>query len=137
MRKYWIVGAILCLMALAVGTIWSQHKPDPEKLWAAAEEKQLTPEEKADRIVSRMTDAQKIGQLMMIGIQGTTLDADAKYMLTAFPNGNVIFFDRNMDNPEQVKTLTGEIQKTVKEETGLPPFIGIDQEGGQVMRMRS
>lgn len=103
----------------------------------AIEEKALSPEEKAERIVNRMTDAQKIGQLMMIGIQGTELDGDAKYMLTAFPNGNVIFFDRNMNNPEQVKSLTTEIQKMVKAETGVPAFIGIDQEGGQVMRMRS
>lgn len=138
MKKYWILGTLLCCAVAAAGTaFWMKDAASPMPAMMAEAEKNLTTGEKAERIVSQMTDAQKIGQLIMIGIQGTTLDSDARYMLTAFPNGNVIFFDRNMDNLEQVKTLTGEIQKTVKEETGLPAFIGIDQEGGQVMRMRS
>lgn len=138
MKKYWILGTLLCCAIAAAGTaFWMKDAASPMPAMMAEAEKNLTPEEKAEHIVSHMTDAQKIGQLMMIGIQGTTLDTDAKYMLTAFPNGNVIFFDRNMENPQQVKTLIGDIQKTVKTETGLPAFIGIDQEGGQVMRMRS
>lgn len=136
MRKIWILGIALCCAAVAGGFYWMRTPESPASV-IAIEEKTLSPEEKAERIVNRMTDAQKIGQLMMIGIQGTELDGDAKYMLTAFPNGNVILFDRNMNNPEQVKSLTTEIQKTVKDETGVPAFIGIDQEGGQVMRMRS
>lgn len=96
----------------------------------------LTVEERADRIVAKMSDSQKIGQLMMIGIQGTDLDADGRYMMTEFPCGNLILFDRNMETPEQMKRLTGNVQKTVRETTGVPALIGIDQEGGEVMRMR-
>lgn len=83
-----------------------------------------------------MSDSQKVGQLMMIGIQGTALDADGRYMLTEFPCGNLILFDRNMETAEQVKKLTQDVQRTVKETTGVPALIGIDQEGGEVMRMR-
>ena len=74
---------------------------------------------------------------MMIGIYGTSLNGDSRYMLTEFPNGNVILFDRNMETPEQVKQLNADIQKTVKQSTGVPAFIGIDQEGGQVVRMEN
>ncbi len=95
----------------------------------------LTIEEKAERFVSKMSDSQKIGQLMMVGLSGDTLDADGRYMLTEFPNGNVILFDRNMKNPEQVKKLTADIQREVRNTTGLPAFIAVDQEGGQVRRM--
>ena len=95
-----------------------------------------TAEQRAEDIVSKLSDEQKIGQLMMIGIAGTAVDADARYMLTEIPCGNVILFDRNLQTPEQVRALNDEIRKTIRTQTGLSPFIGIDQEGGQVMRMR-
>ena len=97
----------------------------------------LTLETQAEKLVSRMSDSQKIGQLLMIGIQGTALDQDSRYMLSEFPNGNVILFDRNMKTPEQVQQLTAEIQKQVKAAAGVPAFIGVDQEGGQVRRMET
>lgn len=97
----------------------------------------LTLEKQAEKLVSGMSDSQKIGQLLMIGIQGTTLDQDSRYMLSEFPNGNVILFDRNMKTPEQVQHLTAEIQKQVKAATGVPAFIGVDQEGEQVRRMET
>ena len=89
----------------------------------------LTLEKQAEKLVSRMSDSQKIGQLLMIGIQGTALDQDSRYMLSEFPNGNVILFDRNMKTPEQVQQLTADIQKQVKAATGVPAFIGVDQAG--------
>lgn len=97
----------------------------------------LTTEQKTEKILSRLSDAEKIGQLMMIGLSGTKVDADARYMLTEFSCGNVILFDRNLQTSEQVCTLNDEIKKTIRMQTGLAPFIGIDQEGGQVMRMRA
>lgn len=97
----------------------------------------MTLEKQAEKLVSGMSDSQKIGQLLMIGIQGTTLDQDSRYMLSEFPNGNVILFDRNMKTPEQVQHLTAEIQKQVKAATGVPAFVGVDQEGGQVRRMET
>lgn len=97
--------------------------------------KPLTLEEKADRMVSKMSDSQKIGQLMMIGIKSTDLDKDATYMMTEYPCGNVILFDRNMKTPDQVKALNESITRTVKKQTGLAPLIAVDQEGGMVARM--
>ncbi len=99
------------------------------------EKKTLSVEEKAEQIVGKMSDAQKIGQLMMIGITGKTMDQDARYMLTEFSFGNVILFDRNMETPEQVRVLNQSIRGTVLAQTGVPPLIGVDQEGGLVSRM--
>lgn len=136
MKKKWIAGFFTAvILGIAAGTTFcksavSTARPEmPEPV-------ALTVEERADRIVAKMSDSQKIGQLMMIGIQGTDLDADGRYMMTEFPCGNLILFDRNMETPEQVKRLTGNVQKTVRETTGVPALIGIDQEGGEVMRMR-
>lgn len=136
MKKKWITGILAAaVIGIVAGTAFCKsdaHQDDTQ----VANNETLTVEERAEKIVAKMSDAQKVGQLMMIGIQGTALDADGRYMLTEFPCGNLILFDRNMETAEQVKKLTQDVQRTVKETTGVPALIGIDQEGGEVMRMR-
>lgn len=93
----------------------------------------LTIDEKVDKIVASMSKTEKIGQMVMIGIQGTKIDDDSLYMLHQFHMGGVILFDRNMENLEQVKQLTSDLQAQSNEK--VPLFIGIDEEGGDVVRM--
>lgn len=93
----------------------------------------LTIDEKVDKIVASMSKTEKIGQMVMIGIQGIKIDDDSLYMLHQFHMGGVILFDRNMENPEQVKQLTSDLQAQSNEK--VPLFIGIDEEGGDVVRM--
>lgn len=93
----------------------------------------LTIDEKVDQIVASMSQTEKLGQMVMIGIQGTKVDDDSLYMLHQFHMGGVILFDRNMESPEQVKQLTSDLQAQSNEK--VPLFIGIDEEGGDVVRM--
>lgn len=93
----------------------------------------LTIDEKVDQIVASMSQTEKLGQMMMIGIQGTKVDDDSLYMLNQYHMGGVILFDRNMESPEQVKQLTSDLQAQSNEK--VPLFIGIDEEGGDVVRM--
>lgn len=93
----------------------------------------LTIDEKVDKIVASMSQTEKLGQMVMIGIQGTKVDDDSLYMLNQYHMGGVILFDRNMENPEQVKQLTSDLQAQSNEK--VPLFIGIDEEGGDVVRM--
>ena len=44
--------------------------------------------------------------------------------------GGIILFTRDVQTPEQIKTLTDNI----KIQALIPPFISIDQEGGRVER---
>lgn len=93
----------------------------------------LTIDEKVDKIVESMSQTEKLGQMVMIGIQGTKVDDDSLYMLNQYHMGGVILFDRNMESPEQVKQLTSDLQAQSNEK--VPLFIGIDEEGGDVVRM--
>lgn len=82
-----------------------------------------------------MTADQKIGQLMMVGFDGTAVDAELRRMITDYHIGGVILFARNVRSPEQVARLTNELQ-TIAVESGHPGlFIAIDQEGGRVARL--
>ena len=82
-----------------------------------------------------MTTDQKVGQLMMIGFDGTTCDAELRHMVTDYHIGGVILFARNVESPEQVARLTNELQKIALESEHFGLFIAIDQEGGRVARL--
>lgn len=83
-----------------------------------------------------MTD--KIGQLLFIGIRGKSLTQDEAEFLIKNNIGGVILFARNIESPEQVHALCTQIQ-AVRHKTRdkLPLFIGVDQEGGRVARMKA
>ncbi len=90
----------------------------------------------ADTITSKMTLEEKVGQLMFVGINGTTLTGDTKNVLASMHVGGVILFDRNMENREQVQALNTALQNLALNTYNLPLFLSVDQEGGLVTRMK-
>ena len=133
-----IVAATM-IGALALTTGCGLHNPFTSKAepvtYESVAQSELSPEEKVDKLVANMSDADKGGQLLMIGIHGKTLNDDAKFMLNEYRVGGIILFDRNMESKDQVKSLITDINKTGKSAGLTPLFIGIDQEGGAVARM--
>ncbi|MFQ9670962.1 MAG: glycoside hydrolase family 3 N-terminal domain-containing protein [Veillonella parvula] len=125
--------------ALALTTGCGLHNPFTSKAepvtYESVAQSELSPEQKVDKLVANMSDADKVGQLLMIGIHGTTLNDDAKFMLNEYRVGGIILFDRNMESKDQVKTLIADINKAGKSVGLTPLFLGIDQEGGAVARM--
>lgn len=138
MRKQKIIGiVIIIVIILAILGINNRNifNGDEQIIQDKQQIKQenLTIDEKVDQIVESMSQTEKLGQMVMIGIQGTKVDDDSLYMLNQYHMGGVILFDRNMENPEQVKQLTSDLQAQSNEK--VPLFIGIDEEGGDVVRM--
>lgn len=133
-----IVAATM-IGALALTTGCGLHNPFTSKAepvtYESVAQSELSPEEKVDKLVANMSDADKVGQLLMIGIHGKTLNDDARFMLNEYRVGGIILFDRNMESKDQVKSLVTDINKTGKSAGLTPLFIGIDQEGGAVARM--
>ena len=133
-----IVAATM-IGALALTTGCGLHNPFASKVepvtYESVAQSELSPEEKVDKLVANMSDADKVGQLLMIGIHGKTLNDDAKFMINEYRVGGIILFDRNMESKDQVKSLIADINKTGKSAGLTPLFIGIDQEGGAVARM--
>lgn len=138
MRKQKIIGiVIIIVIVLAILGISNRSifNDDEQVIQDKQQIKQenLTIDEKVDKTVESMSQTEKLGQMVMIGIQGTKVDDDSLYMLNQYHMGGVILFDRNMENPEQVKQLTSDLQAQSNEK--VPLFIGIDEEGGDVVRM--
>ena len=88
-----IVAATM-IGALALTSGCAFHNPFAKKAepvtYEAVVQSELSPEEKVDKLVANMSDADKVGQLLMIGIHGTTLNDDAKFMLNEYRVGGII-----------------------------------------------
>lgn len=98
------------------------------------ETRQQTFDEQVDAVVESMTLPEKVGQLVMIGIHGTELNDDSRYMLNQYHIGGVLLFDRNLQSAEQTTRLTAELQGEAQK---VPLLIGLDEEGGTVVRGKS
>lgn len=77
----------------------------------------------------------KVGQKIVAGLAGTQVDEEFRALVRESAVGNVILFRRNIESAPQLARLCGEIRALIEEETGVPPFITIDQEGGVVARL--
>ncbi len=74
---------------------------------------------------------QKLGQLLMIGVNGVEMNADTRRLLADLSPGAVILLGRNVREPKQLATFTAALQ----EGAAVPRFIAMDQEGGIVVRL--
>ena len=86
----------------------------------------------------------KIGQMVMIGFRGTSLEETPGLMedITRFNLGGVVLFDydvpsgspgRNITSPDQLRQLTSELQQASR----IPLLIAVDQEGGRIARLKT
>lgn len=103
----------------------------------------------ASEIVDKMTLEQKIAQKMMLSFRYWCDESSAPDctdpMLTINPTiqeiiahdqiGGVILFANNLQDVPQLVALTWQLQQAVAKESPLGLFIGIDQEGGNVVRL--
>jgi beta-N-acetylhexosaminidase len=90
-----------------------------------------------------VTLEEKIAQMLLVGFRGTQLD-ESNYIVRDIRDyhiGGVILFDRdaalgtygrNITSPEQLQALTASLRRL----SATPMFIAVDQEGGNVCRLK-
>ena len=84
--------------------------------------------EKADRSVRTMSREDKIGQLMCIGLSGTTFDESQKELIRKYRVGGILLDHDNMESKEQVRAFTQGIRDTANTSSLMPPFIAMNRE---------
>jgi len=75
----------------------------------------------------------RIGQLALVGFDGFSIPPEVRSLAREFDIGGVVLFKRNVESPEQVAGVAWEARQLTRE---LPPWVGVDQEGGRVARLR-
>ncbi len=76
------------------------------------------------------------GQRLMVGFEGTAFNADLAHLIDTVNVGGVILFAANISAPDQLQQLCADIQGHARASRQPPLFIAIDQEGGQVARLK-
>ncbi len=99
----------------------------------------------SDNLLSVMTLEEKLGQIFMLDFRrwknrGESAQSDhqefspeVKEMIAKYGLGNVILFAENFADVEQIVKFNHELKNSVV--NGIPMLIGVDQEGGRVVRM--
>lgn len=101
-------------------------------LWTAPEV-ETEEERRADQIrtlLSAMTLQEKAAQLFIL-----TPEALADGGSQNWPVGGLIYFTRNIITPEEQRQATAAAQARSMERIGIPLFLGIDEEGGEITRI--
>jgi beta-N-acetylhexosaminidase len=74
----------------------------------------------------------QVGQLLIMGFDGTSLSQRLHVMLETLQPGGIILFKRNLESAKQTYALLSEAQKAAT----TPMFLCVDMEGGTVDRLR-
>lgn len=110
---------------------------EEEVAFSQQKDPQSNLDQKVEELMLSMTLEEKIGQLLVIGFPSNEVDKHAQKMIEEYHVGGIIYYDRNMVNPVQVTELSNNLQSlAMKKEKQIPLLISIDQEGGQIVRMR-
>jgi beta-N-acetylhexosaminidase len=90
-----------------------------------------------DMHLEDFSNEQLAGQRLMVGFEGTDLDEDLKFLIREIRAGGLILFAYNLETPDQIRNLCLAAQEYAAN-CGQPPlFVAIDQEGGQVARLKA
>src|SRR5712691_385199 len=82
--------------------------------------------------LATMSLEQRVGQVFMLGFEGTTLTAANRALVQGLHLGGVTLFARNITSGPQLARLDADLQ-TIADP--VPLFISVDQEGGLVVRV--
>ncbi|WP_246009480.1 beta-N-acetylhexosaminidase [Brevibacillus fluminis] len=94
----------------------------------------VTPDPVTEQL-NRLSLEEKIGQLVLVGMDGTTIGTQAKEMIEQYHIGGFIFFKPNIQNATQAVSLFNSLKETNRSVNPIPLFLSVDEEGGRVSRL--
>lgn len=72
----------------------------------------------------------------MVGFNGTAVNDELRYLIKELRVGGIILFARNLESPEQIRSLCRSAQQYAQERGQPALIVSIDQEGGTVARLK-
>lgn len=92
------------------------------------------PKDEILETISNMSLDEKIGQLVVSGFYGTSLDENILKLIKEDKISGVILFNRNVKDSNTLLSLNNSLKESNKNNQ-LPLFISVDEEGGLITRM--
>ena len=134
-RKILLLFLVLILF-IAMGCRKGET-PKDEMGQSGVTKEEVTEKEEVDFVlekVNEMTIDEKIGQLLIVGIDGYNIDEKTIKMIQKYHIGGFILFNRNIQDANQTISLINSLKET-NESNDIPLFISLDEEGGRVTRL--
>jgi len=99
----------------------------------ATEETQTEKGETTEEAASRLSVRDAVGQMFVVGMDGTEPNYYVEKMVRERNVGGVLLLGHNLESEEQTKALAGSLQRLSAEtEPAIPLFVAVDYEGGEV-----
>jgi beta-N-acetylhexosaminidase len=117
---------------------WILPKPSTENKNPKVDHISVISLEKVDTgesdILSTMSLDEKIGQMIIAGVNGTQDGENTKTLIQQYKVGGFIFFSDNLSGPRQTVQFLNNMKKD-NVNNPLPLLLSVDQEGGKVTRL--
>lgn len=84
--------------------------------------------------IQSMSLKEKIGQLVIVGFEGTSMNEEIEKYIEEYKISGFIFFQRNIISSNEVFKLTNDMKLKNEINNSIPLFISVDEEGGRVSR---
>ncbi|HEX5565131.1 MAG TPA: beta-N-acetylhexosaminidase [Sporosarcina sp.] len=89
-----------------------------------------------DVLMEEMSLEEKIGQLLIVGMEGKTYGEELDRLIRQYHVGGIILLGKNISYPAGMLKLLNESKKA-NADYEIPLFISVDEEGGRVSRLPS
>ena len=129
--------AVLSRRIAQAGSPETKAENKPEKKPEIIPLNPLILSEEDQKIFDDMTLQQKVGQLFLIGFMGQKIEEGLGDMIREVRPGGLILFSRNIHEAPQVVKLVSDAQKIAIKASKVPLLVGVDQEGGNVIRIKT
>ncbi len=142
MKLFFPVVLATVLLSGCVDETAKPNEPAPKQAEETKQPKPQKPEQPSAReqaenelkqTVSQMSTADKIDQLLYIGVAGTALTEADRRLLQQHALGGVLLLGGNITSSSQLKALTADINEA--QTSDQRAFVGFDEEGGRVSRV--
>lgn len=116
-----------------------ERKKEEERILAEKKAREERRNSAVQSYIDSLSDSVKISQLFLVNIEGNSSYApvetfdDGKSLV---PGGCLLFSYNIASEPEKIFSFTKSIADFYSENSNVPPYIAIDQEGGDVNRLR-
>lgn len=105
-----------------------KQEPAPQTEPTEEEKRQLEMEQWVEEQISSMAIEQQVAQLFFVG---NYVGVDQ----SVYPVGGLIYFENDLQNPEQTRAMLQQARQTSQSVTGVTVFTAVDEEGGSVTRV--
>lgn len=124
--------SVLCAFVVSLVALVGCGGEPPLSSEGVPEETRASTEETTEG-VERLGVRDAVGQMLVVGMNGTEPNYYVEKMVDERNIGGVLLLGHNMESEEQTRELTDSLQRlSVETEPATPLFVAVDHEGGEV-----